>query len=103
MKITMKKLSGKQDSLVLLSEHPDDLVRQEKKGAHPKLVCKISPGQTIDTASSFGVNLSQDQADQLGYHVLSKYPGVLVQGTSAAVEDTKAKKSYSDKSLPVQL
>jgi len=107
MKLTLKKKndSSDKDPLVVMMDHPEDHARDDKKrpGKHAKLICKVKIGETIDVATAFeGHSFSKEKAEELGYHIMSRYPGLFVQGSSTSPAE-KSKKSYEDKAYQVQL
>lgn len=108
MKITLKRKTSPsdKDGLIVMVEHPDDQQREDKKvpGKYAKLTKKIEVGQTIDLCTTFeeqGAVLSADKARMLGYHIMTTYPGMFVEGEAPA-EPTPAKKVYADKSLAAE-
>lgn len=95
MKITLKRKPGAPQNMIIMVEHPEDQAREDKTmpGKHAKLVAQVTFGGLFDTATGFKVLdpateldknvFKKEQAEQLAYHIMSKYPGMFVPGEPA--------------------
>lgn len=90
MKVTLVRKNDKSDidPLIVMVEHPEDLIRDDKKspGKHGKIIVKVQVGECIDAAKLHplfeeeGKKFSDKYASILGAHIMAAYPGCFEHG-----------------------